>query len=213
MARKPSKKSKKKTATKKSASSKLKKKVAKKSVKKTTKKVAKKGAKKRTKKSTAKSKKKVSFLPKGYQIITPYLIVNGAADAIDFYKKVFAAKEVMRMEQPGGKIGHAELKFGDAKIMLADECPEMQAHGPAAHNGSPVSVHVYVKDVDATVEKALSTGAKLLRPVENMFYGDRSGSLEDPFGHKWYVSTHIEDVTLAKMKKRAADLFGKKSAM
>ncbi len=206
MARKPAKKATKKAATKKGSTPKLKKKAT----KKVSKKVVKKGIKKATVK--AKAKKKISFLPKGYQIITPYLIVNEASKAIDFYKKVFAAKEVMRMEQPGGRIGHAELKFGDAKIMLADECPEMNARGPEAHNGSPVSIHLFVKDVDATVEKAVSAGAKLLRPVENMFYGDRSGSIEDPFGHRWYVSTHIEDVTMAKMKKRAAELFSKKAA-
>lgn len=165
---------------------------------------------KNKKKVSAKSKKKVLAIPKGYHSITPYLIVNNAAMAIEFYKKVFGAKEVLRMDQPGGRVGHAELKIGDAKIMLADECPEMNAHSPQTGDSSPVSIHLYTKNVDATVDLAMTAGAKIIKPVQDMFYGDRSGTLEDPFGHKWHVSTHIEDVSIAKMKKRAAELFGSK---
>lgn len=155
-------------------------------------------------------KKKISAIPKGYHSITPYLIVNNAAKAIEFYMKVFGAKEVLRMEQPGGKVGHAELKIGDAKIMLADEYPEMDTRGPQAYGGSPVGIHLYIKNVDNIVERAVAAGAKLTRPIENMFYGDRSGTLEDPYGHKWHVSTHIENVSVAKLKKRAEELFSKK---
>jgi PhnB protein len=157
-----------------------------------------------------KRKKKVSALPKGYHNITPYLIVDNAAKAIQFYKTVFDAKEVMRMDHPGGKIGHAELKMGDAKIMLADEYPEMDVHSPKKYGGTPVIIHLYVKNVDATFDKAISAGATLIRPVENMFYGDRSGTVLDPYGHMWNLSTHVEDVTPAKMKKRAAEVFSKK---
>ncbi|OGT37784.1 MAG: glyoxalase [Gammaproteobacteria bacterium RIFCSPHIGHO2_12_FULL_37_14] len=154
--------------------------------------------------------KKVSPIPKGYHSVTPYLIINRAAAAIEFYKKAFAAKEVMRVEHKGGKVGHAELKIGDAKIMLADEFPEMNSRSPQAYGGSPVSLHLYVKNVDDVVSKAISAGATLMRPLENMFYGDRSGTVVDPYGHIWHVATHIEDVTPAKMKKRAAELFDKK---
>lgn len=159
---------------------------------------------------TRQVKKKVSAIPEGYHSVTPYLIVDGAAQAIEFYKKAFAAKLVLRMEQPGGKIGHAELKIGDAKIMLADECPEMKAYAPSRDGGTPISLYMYVKNVDKVVERAIANGAKVLRPVEDMFYGDRSGGIVDPFGHHWYVSTHIEDVSTRELKKRAAQMFGKK---
>lgn len=165
-------------------------------------------AKKTKKLSKKKTKKKVLTQPKGYHSITPYLIVEDAANAIVFYKDAFGAKEVMRMEH-SGKVGHAELKIGDAKIMLADEWPEMNAHGPRQYGGSAVSIHLYVKDVDRIIEKAVSLGAILERPVENMFYGDRSGILQDPYGHHWCVSTHIEDVSPAETRKRAAALFNK----
>jgi PhnB protein len=166
--------------------------------------------KKAVKKVAAKRKvKKVLALPKGYSNVTPYLIVNHAAKAIEFYKKVFDAKVKMRMDKPDGKVCHAELKIGDTMIMLADECPEMNARSPEAYGGSPIGIHLYVKDVDGVVKRATTAGAKLLRDVENMFYGDRSGAVQDPFGHKWYVSTHFEDVTPAQMKKRVAELFNK----
>jgi PhnB protein len=147
---------------------------------------------------------KVKPVPDGYHSVTPYLIVDGGAKAIDFYKQVFGATERMRMPSPGGKVGHAELTIGDAAIMLADEHPEMGARGPRAFGGAAVSLHLYVPDVDATVNAATGAGAKVLRPVENKFYGDRSGTIEDPFGHHWHVSTHVEDVPPAEMARRAA---------
>ena len=150
---------------------------------------------------------KVSAIPADYHSITPYLIVREAAKAIDFYKQVFGAVEVMRMEQPEGKIGHAELRIGDSKFMLADECPEMDARAPQAYGGSPVGIHLYVEDVDTIVQQAVAAGAKLTKPVEDMFYGDRSRALEDPYGHRWYVSTHIEDVSMEETARRARELF------
>jgi PhnB protein len=147
---------------------------------------------------------KVKPIPDGYRAVTPYLIVEGAARAIDFYKGVFGAKERMRMDAPGGKIGHAELELADSVIMLADQSPEMGARSPQSIGGSPVHIMLYVDDVDATVERALAAGARLQMPVENKFYGDRTGGIVDPFGHVWYVGTHVEDVPPAEMEKRAA---------
>lgn len=143
-------------------------------------------------------------IPEGYEGATPYLIINGASAALDFYKKGFGAAEIMRIPAPGGKIGHAEIKIGKAVVMLADECPGMDYKSPRSLGGSPVSMMVYVPDVDAFVKRAVDAGAKLARPVEDKFYGDRSGSLEDPFGHHWHFATHIEDVPPAEMEKRAA---------
>src|SRR5207248_2453442 len=125
-------------------------------------------------------KKKVLATPKGYHSVTPYLIMNNAAEAIEFYKKAFGAKEVLRLEPQMGRVTHAELQMGDAKIMLADEHPEMDARSPRAFGGTPVSIYLYVKDIDATIEQSLSAGARLIRPIENMFYGDRNGLIEDP---------------------------------
>lgn len=168
------------------------------------KKVVKTAAKKAVKKTMKSKSKKVLVVPKGYHNITPYLIVNHAADAIEFYKKAFNAKEIMCVTKEDGKVKHAELQIGDSKIMLADECHEMNAVSPQPCCHSPVGIHLYIKDVDAVVERAVSAGAKLTRAVENMFYGDRCGAVEDPFGHHWHVSTHIEDVTPAQIKKRMA---------
>ena len=154
---------------------------------------------------------KVKPIPDGYHNVTAYLIVDGAAKAIDFYKKVFGATEKMRMPGPGGKVGHAELTLGDSMIMLADEHPDMGHRAPHAYGGSAVSLLVYVPDVDATVKAAIAGGAKVVRPVENQFYGDRMGSIEDPFGHLWSVATHVEDVPPEEMAKRAAAAMGKKS--
>jgi PhnB protein len=151
----------------------------------------------------------VKPVPNGYHNVTPYLIVDGAAKAIDFYKKVFGATEKMRMPSPGGKVGHAELTLGDSMIMLADEHPEMGARAPHAYGGSAVSLMLYVPDVDATVATAIAGGAKVVRKVENQFYGDRMGTIDDPFGHRWYVATHVEDVPPEEMAKRAADAMGK----
>jgi PhnB protein len=152
------------------------------------------------------SKSKTKAVPDGYPRVTPYLIVDGAAKALDFYQLVFGATERMRMPSPGGKVGHAEIAIGDSIIMLADEHPEMGARAPRSFGGSPVSLHVYVDDVDATVKAAAGAGARVVRPVENKFYGDRSGTIEDPFGHQWHIATHTEDVPPDEMERRAAAL-------
>ena len=146
---------------------------------------------------------KVKPIPEGYRNVTPYLVVTGAANAIEYYKKVFGATEVMRFPSPGGKIGHAEIRIGDSTVMLADDNPEMGYKAPKAFGGSPISLLVYVPDVDKTVDRAVAAGAKLTRPVADQFYGDRTGGLEDPFGHQWYVATHIEDVSPDEMRKRS----------
>jgi PhnB protein len=148
---------------------------------------------------------KVSYIPKDYNTVTPYLIIRGAAQAIDYYKKVFGATELFRMNGPDGKVGHAELKIGDSHIMLAEENPSMgQGHASAATVGaSPVSLYIYLPDVDQVVRRAAAEGAKILKPVQDQFYGDRSGFLQDPFGHLWSVATHIEDVSPKDMEERA----------
>jgi PhnB protein len=143
---------------------------------------------------------KVSPIPQGYHSVTPYLICKGAADAIEFYKKALGATEVMRMDDPSGRIAHAEIKLGDSHIMLADEQPEAGIYGPKHYGGSPVSVMVYVPNVDATVNAAVAGGAKLTRPVADQFYGDRAGIIVDPFGHQWYIHTHIKDVSPEEMR-------------
>jgi PhnB protein len=148
--------------------------------------------------------------PDGYHTFTPYLIIKGAARAIEFYKQVFGATERCRLAMPDGKIGHAEIQIGDSVIMLADGCPEMGAKDPEAYGGSPVMLHLYLPDVDATFAKATAAGAKPLRPIQNQFYGDRSGMVTDPFGHVWNISTHIEDVSPEEINKRAAALFADK---
>ncbi|HXM65756.1 MAG TPA: VOC family protein [Candidatus Acidoferrum sp.] len=147
---------------------------------------------------------KVPYIPKDYNSITPYLIIKGAARAIDYYKKVFGATETVRMNGPDGKVGHAELKIGNSHIMLADENPSMGlGHTSAATIGaSPVSLYVYLPDVDRVVEKAVADGAKVLKPVQDQFYGDRNGFIQDPFGHLWGVATHVEDVSPADMAER-----------
>lgn len=147
---------------------------------------------------------KKEAMPKGYHTVTPYLCVQGAADAIAFYKKAFGAKEVMRMPGPAGTIGHAEIQIGDSRIMLADEFPEMNFRSPHSIGGTAVNIHLYVVDVDRVARKAVAAGAKLLRAVADQFYGDRSGSLEDPFGHVWHVATHVRDIPLKELKKQAA---------
>ncbi|HVY99440.1 MAG TPA: VOC family protein [Dongiaceae bacterium] len=141
-------------------------------------------------------------LPAGYRSIQPYLIVDGAAKAIAFYKAAFGAKERMRLPAPGGRIGHAELEIGDSVVMLADEAPDWDAYGPGKYGGSPVSIMIYVADVDAVVKKAVKAGAKLTREVKDQFYGDRAGGIDDPFGHHWHIATHIEDVSPREMKRR-----------
>jgi PhnB protein len=147
---------------------------------------------------------KVSYIPKDYNSVTPYLVIKGAAQAIEYYKKVFGATEVVRMNGPDGKVGHAEIKIGNSHIMLADENPAMgQGHTSASTIGaSPVSLYVYLPDVDRVVQKATEQGAKVLKPVEDQFYGDRSGFIQDPFGHLWGIATHVEDVSAEDMKER-----------
>jgi PhnB protein len=150
------------------------------------------------------AKRKVSPVPAGYDAVTPYLSIRGAAEAIEFYKKAFGAKEVMRMPGPAGKLGHAEIQIAGHRIMLSDEYPEMDFMSPQSRGGSSVHIHVYLPKVDAVVERAVAAGAKIKRPVQDQFYGDRTGSLEDPYGHMWHLATHIEDVSPREMKKRAA---------
>jgi len=147
----------------------------------------------------------VKPIPEGYHSVTPYLMVKGASRAIDFYKKVFGATEIMRMPGPGGSVAHAEIQIGDSRIMLADE-QQGNYRSPEAFGGSPVSLMLYVPDVDKTFKQAIAAGAKETRAVEDQFYGDRSGNLVDPFGHVWTVSTHKEDVSEQEMQKRMAAL-------
>ena len=147
----------------------------------------------------------VKPIPDGYHVLTPYFIVKGAAKAIEFYKKVFSAIELFRMGGPDGRVGHAELLIGDSHLMLADEFPEMGALAPQTGSSSPVRILIYVEDVDQVVNRAIAAGAKLVRPVENQFYGDRAGGIEDPFGHYWHVATHVEDVSPEEMEKRSAE--------
>jgi PhnB protein len=146
----------------------------------------------------------VKAIPDGYHSVTPYLYTRNAVAALDFYKSVFGATEVLRMPGPGGKIMHAEINIGDSRIMLADENPETGALGPLTVGGSSSSLYVYVADVDSVVQKAEDSGAKLTRPVKDQFYGDRSGGFTDPFGYAWHVATHVEDVSPEEIGKRAA---------
>ena len=147
---------------------------------------------------------KVSYIPKDYNTVTPYLVIKGAAQAIEYYKKVFGATELFRMNGPDGKVGHAEIKIGDSHIMLADENPSMgEGHASATTvGGSPVSLYVYLPDVDNVVKRAAAEGAKILRPVQDQFYGDRNGFIRDPFGHLWGVATHVEDVSPKDLEER-----------
>lgn len=150
----------------------------------------------------------VKPIPDEYPQVTPYLCVDGAGAAIEFYREVLGATERARLAGPDGKVAHAELQLGDSLIMLADEYPELGIRSPKALGGSPVTISVYVEDVDAAFDRALKAGAKALRPVEDQFYGDRIGQFEDPFGHRWSVATRIEDVTPEEMARRAADAGG-----
>jgi PhnB protein len=145
----------------------------------------------------------VKPIPEGYHTVTPYLIVKGGAEALEFYKRAFGAVEVMRMPMPDGRMGHAEIKIGDSHIMMADEFPENKIHGPLHYGGTPVRILLYVENVDAMVARAVAAGAKLHAPVEDRFYGDRVGTVQDPFGHEWYIHTHVRDVTPEEMKAAA----------
>ena len=146
----------------------------------------------------------VKPIPDGYHSVTPYLIIKGAATAIDYYKNVFGATELFRMAGPDGKVGHAEVKIGDSPIMLAEEHPELGHVGPQTLGGTPVGIMIYVDDVDTMFNAAIAAGGQQVKPVEDQFYGDRSGTLKDPFGHMWTVATHVEDVAPEEMEKRAA---------
>jgi len=151
----------------------------------------------------------VKPIPEGYHSVTPYLIVRGAAQALDFYKKAFGAKELFRFPMPDGQIGHAEIRIGDSNIMLADE-PQDPAHQQMEYKatkslgGSSVGIMLYVEDVDALAKQAVAAGAKEVRPVVDQFYGDRTGGIEDPFGYRWFIATHKEDLTLDEIRRRAA---------
>lgn len=151
---------------------------------------------------------KIKPIPDGYHTVTPYLTIRNAAAALDFYKRAFGADEIFRIANPQGKVGHAEIRIGDSAVMLCDEFPEMGAQGPESIGGTPVMMHLYVENVDALVERAVNAGGKLERPVADQFYGDRAGLVVDPFGHKWWISTHVEDVPPDELKKRSAAAFG-----
>lgn len=151
-----------------------------------------------------KKRTKVRPIPKGHHTVTPYLACKGAAEAIAFYKKAFGAKEIMRMPGPGGGVGHAEMQIGDSRIMLADEYPDMDFLAPSSRGGSAVHIHLYVPNVDKMFQRAVAAGAKVLRPVDEQFYGDRIGTLEDAWGHVWHLATHVRDVSMAQLRKAAA---------
>ena len=152
------------------------------------------------------SQKNVKPIPDGYPTLTPYLTVKGASRAMDFYAKVFGAKERYHLPGPDGRVAHAELQIGSSVLMLADECPERGVLAPAANGARPVSVFAYVEDVDAVFTKATAAGAKAIAPPADMFWGDRFGKLLDPFGHEWSLATHVEDVSPEEMSKRMAAL-------
>ena len=167
---------------------------------------------KKAKRSKAKARpaaKRVPPIQKGYHEVTPYLCIQGAAAALEFYKKGLGAKELMRMAGPDGRIGHAEIAIGASRIMLADENPAINFLAPPSRGGSAVHIHLYVKDADALAERAVKAGAKAVKPVEKQFYGDRLGTIEDPFGHVWHVATHVEEVSPKEMKRRAAEMAAK----
>ena len=142
-------------------------------------------------------------IPEGHHTVTPYLCIKGAASALEFYKKAFEATELMRLAQPDGRIGHSEIRVGDSVIMLSDEFPEIGARSPQAIGGSPVTIHLYVEDVDTVFNQAVAAGVKVKRPVADQFYGDRIGGVEDPFGYTWWIATHKEDLSSEEIQKRA----------
>jgi len=150
----------------------------------------------------------VKPIPEGYHSVTPYLIIRGAAEAIEFYKKAFGAVELFRFPSPDGKVGHAEIKISDSPIMLADEYPPMGYKGPQSIGGSPVSLMIYVEDVDTIYNQAVTAGAAVKEALQDKFYGDRTGTLVDPFGHVWHISTHKEDVSMEEMERRAKAAHG-----
>jgi PhnB protein len=151
----------------------------------------------------------VKPIPDGHRTVAPYLAIKNAAAALEFYEQGFGAVETYKLIVPDGRVGHAEIRLGDSLIMLSDELPELGGKAPEALGGSPVSIHLYVEDVDAFVKRAVAAGARELKPVANQFYGDRSGQLQDPFGHLWWVATHKEDVASDEMQRRVRALFAK----
>jgi len=151
-------------------------------------------------------------VPQGYHTVTPYLIVKNAVKAIDFYRRAFDAQELMRFDQPDGKIGHAEIKIGDSPVMLADEFPDMGFRSPETLGGAGVSMMVYVENVDRVYSQAISAGAKPLKPLQDQFWGDRTGTVTDPFGHVWTVATHKEDVNPKEIKRRFEELMKQEAA-
>ena len=154
---------------------------------------------------------KVNPIPEGFHTVTLYLCVKDAARAIEFYKKAFGATEVMRLAEPSGRIGHAEIRIGDSPVMLADEFPEMGLLSPESLGGSAVRINLFVEDSDALTSQAIAAGAKVQRPVADQFYGERSGTIMDPFGHIWLISTRIEDVSPEEMQRRYDDLMKQQS--
>jgi uncharacterized glyoxalase superfamily protein PhnB len=152
------------------------------------------------------AKKKIKPIPEGMRTVTPHLVCAGAADAIKFYKKAFNAVEVMRLPGPDGKIMHAQIKIGDSTVMLVDEFPQMGALGPKSLKGSPVTIHLFVEDVDAFAKRAVRAGAKMTMPISDMFWGDRYGQLEDPFGHRWSMATHVRDMSPKEIQQAMAKM-------
>jgi PhnB protein len=155
----------------------------------------------------SKAKSTVKAIPHGHRTVTPYLAVKGAVKALEFYKQAFGATETYKLMMPDGRVGHAEIRLGDSLIMLSDEFPEFGGKAPDTLGGTPVNLHLYVEDVDAFVKRALDAGATERKPVTDQFYGDRSGQLEDPFGHLWWVATHKEDVPPDEMQQRVEAMF------
>lgn len=153
---------------------------------------------------------RVKPIPDGYTAVTPYLTVKGAARAIEFYKNAFGAEETMRVPGPDGKLMHAEMRIGGAVVMLHDEAPQWKAFGPQTIGDTASSIMLYVDDVDAVIDRALQAGATQTMEVADQFYGDRCGGLKDPFGHKWTVATHVEDVSAEEIERRMAQLFQQK---
>jgi PhnB protein len=149
----------------------------------------------------------VNFIPSGYHTVTPYLLIKGASDAIAFYVRVFEAEEIIRLTAPDGRIGHAEIRIGGSTIMIADEHPEMDFLGPQSRGGTTVSLLIYVDNADEVFSNALAAGATELRPICDQFYGDRSGSVTDPWGHVWSIATHLEDISPAELKQRFDELY------
>lgn len=151
---------------------------------------------------------KVNPIPEGYHTVTPYMILQNASNAIDFYKQAFGAIELFRSPKPDGRVAHAEIQVGDSRIMLADEFPDMGALSPTTIGGSPITLMLYVEDVDKFTDRAVAAGAKVTRPIQNQFYGDRLGMVADPFGYNWCIATHIEDVSPEEIQRRAAEMHG-----